>query len=118
MRGGRADRGDAARAQVTDTPGLLARPDADRNAMEHLTLACLAHLPTRVLFVLDLTAECGTSVARGPAPRLLQPCEVPIYGYFRQTAHFRFVGVSLVSGRPLRSCIDAVLAGTLLGAQR
>ena len=63
----------AARAQVTDTPGLLARPDADRNAMEHLTLACLAHLPTRVLFVLDLTAECGTSVARGPAPRKPQP---------------------------------------------
>jgi len=58
---------------VTDTPGLLARPDADRNAMEHLTLACLAHLPTRVLFVLDLTAECGTSVARGPAPRKPQP---------------------------------------------
>jgi len=49
---------------VTDTPGLLARADAERNAMERLTLACLAHLPTRVLFVLDLTAECGTSVAR------------------------------------------------------
>ena len=33
--------------------------------MERLTLACLAHLPTRVLFVMDLTAECGTSVVRG-----------------------------------------------------
>lgn len=51
---------------MTDTPGLLARADAERNAMERLTLACLAHLPTRVLFVLDLTAECGTSVARAP----------------------------------------------------
>jgi GTP1/Obg family GTP-binding protein len=48
--------------QVTDTPGLLARADEDRNAMENLTLACLAHLPTSVLFVMDLTGECGTSL--------------------------------------------------------
>ena len=31
--------------------------------MEALTLACLQHLPTAVLFVLDLTGECGTTVA-------------------------------------------------------
>ena len=31
--------------------------------MERLTLACLRHLPTAVLFVADLTGECGTSVA-------------------------------------------------------
>ena len=30
--------------------------------MERLTLACLSHLPSSVLFVLDLTAQCGTSV--------------------------------------------------------
>lgn len=49
--------------QVTDTPGLLNRADEDRNAMERLTLASLQHLPTAVLFVADLTGECGTSVA-------------------------------------------------------
>jgi GTP1/Obg family GTP-binding protein len=49
--------------QVTDTPGLLARPDDQRNKMELLTLAALACLPTSVLFVTDLTEECGTSVA-------------------------------------------------------
>lgn len=31
--------------------------------MERLTLACLQHLPTAVLYVADLTGECGTSVA-------------------------------------------------------
>jgi len=31
--------------------------------MERLTLACLQHLPTAVLFVADLTGECGTTVA-------------------------------------------------------
>eukprot|EP00890_Picochlorum_soloecismus_P001598 jgi/Picsp_1/2439/NSC_05900-R1_nucleolar gtp-binding protein 1-like len=50
------------RHQVTDTPGLLCRPEEDRNAMEKLTLASLEHLPTSVLFVMDLTGECGTSL--------------------------------------------------------
>lgn len=54
---------DGRRHQVTDTPGLLRRPDDDRNAMERLTLASLEYLPTAVLFVADLTGECGTSVA-------------------------------------------------------
>lgn len=49
-------------AQVTDTPGLLFRPDEERNAMEMLTLATLEHLPTATLFVMDLTEECGCSV--------------------------------------------------------
>jgi nucleolar GTP-binding protein len=51
------------RHQVTDTPGLLNRPDDDRNAMERLTLASLEYLPTAVLFVTDLTGHCGTSPA-------------------------------------------------------
>ena len=50
-------------AQVTDTPGLLNRSNAERNVMENLTLACLEHLPCTVVFVTDLTAQCGTSVA-------------------------------------------------------
>lgn len=46
-----------------DTPGLLQRPDDDRNKMELLTLAALQHLPSSVMFVADLTEECGTSIA-------------------------------------------------------
>ena len=57
--------------QVTDTPGLLARPLSERNAMERLTLACLNHLPSAVLFVLDLTAQCGTSVQDQLSIRLI-----------------------------------------------
>lgn len=48
--------------QVMDTPGLLERPDEFRNKMELLTLAALQHLPSSVMFVADLTEECGTSV--------------------------------------------------------
>ncbi|XP_008788709.2 nucleolar GTP-binding protein 1 isoform X2 [Phoenix dactylifera] len=49
------------RFQVTDTPGLLRRRYDDRNNLEKLTLAVLSHLPTAVLYVHDLSGECGTS---------------------------------------------------------
>lgn len=49
--------------QVMDTPGLLERPDDYRNKMELLTLAALQYLPSSVMFVADLTEECGTSAA-------------------------------------------------------
>ncbi|XP_010527085.1 PREDICTED: nucleolar GTP-binding protein 1 [Tarenaya hassleriana] len=49
------------RFQVTDTPGLLKRHDESRNNLEKLTLAVLTHLPTAILYVHDLSGECGTS---------------------------------------------------------
>ncbi|XP_058104181.1 uncharacterized protein LOC131248128 isoform X2 [Magnolia sinica] len=49
------------RFQVTDTPGLLKRCDDDRNNLEKLTLAVLSYLPTAILYVHDLSGECGTS---------------------------------------------------------
>jgi nucleolar GTP-binding protein len=51
------------RCVLTDTPGVLLRPDESRNRMERLTLAVLAFLPCAVVFVLDASGGCGTSVA-------------------------------------------------------
>jgi nucleolar GTP-binding protein len=45
--------------QVMDTPGLLDRPEDDRNEMERLTFASLAHLPTAVIFVIDPSGLSG-----------------------------------------------------------
>ena len=45
--------------------------------MERLTLACLQHLPSTVLFVLDLTAHCGTSVADQLAIRYNKDGDLP-----------------------------------------
>lgn len=45
--------------QVMDSPGLLLRADEERNEMESLTMAALQHLPTAVIYVLDLTGEAG-----------------------------------------------------------
>ncbi len=47
------------RFQVMDTPGLLDRPEDERNEMERLTFASLAHLPTAVIFVIDATGLSG-----------------------------------------------------------
>ena len=47
------------RFQVMDTPGLLDRPEEERNEMERLTYASMAHLPTAVIFVIDPTGLAG-----------------------------------------------------------
>lgn len=45
--------------QVMDSPGLLAREDNVRNEMEALTLAAMQHLPTAVMYVMDLSGLAG-----------------------------------------------------------
>jgi nucleolar GTP-binding protein len=35
----------------------------ERNNMEKLTLAALSYLPTAIVYVHDLTGECGVTVA-------------------------------------------------------
>jgi Nucleolar GTP-binding protein 1 (NOG1) len=46
--------------QVMDSPGLLLREDhEERNEMEALTMAAMQHLPTAVIFVMDLSGEAG-----------------------------------------------------------
>mmetsp|Transcript_9782 Transcript_9782/g.18389 ORF Transcript_9782/g.18389 Transcript_9782/m.18389 type:complete len:538 (+) Transcript_9782:109-1722(+) len=45
--------------QVMDSPGLLAREDSQRNEMEALTLAAMQHLPTAVMYVMDLSGGAG-----------------------------------------------------------
>ena len=47
------------RFQVMDTPGLLDRPIEERNEMEKLTFASMAHLPTAVMFVIDPSGLSG-----------------------------------------------------------
>ena len=47
------------RYQVMDTPGVLHRPETERNAMEGLTLAAVELLPAAVIFVMDLSGTCG-----------------------------------------------------------
>ena len=55
--------GKVGRYQVMDTPGVLSRPEEERNPMEGLTLAAVEHLPSAVVFVMDLSGTCGPQSA-------------------------------------------------------
>ncbi len=52
------------RWQVIDTPGVLDRPLEDRNTVEMQSITALAHLRAAVLYVVDLSEQCGWSVAQ------------------------------------------------------
>ena len=48
--------------QVMDTPGLLDRPDLDRNDMEKQGIAALDHLEPVIVFLTDLSGTSGYSI--------------------------------------------------------
>lgn len=48
--------------QIVDTPGLLDRPMENRNQIEMQAISALEHLGSLVLFLIDDSEECGTSV--------------------------------------------------------
>ena len=50
--------------QVIDTPGLLDRSLSERNEIELQAILALRHLADVLVFLVDPTAEAGTSVAR------------------------------------------------------
>ncbi|KAF0683398.1 Aste57867_24522 [Aphanomyces stellatus] len=55
--------------QVADTPGLLCRPDHERNAIEKLALSILTKTKATVGFVVDPTGSSGTPLAEQLALR-------------------------------------------------
>lgn len=48
--------------QLIDTPGLLDRPEKERNAIEHQASLALKHLADMVIFLRDPTGHCGYPV--------------------------------------------------------
>ena len=50
---------DHIRYQIVDTPGLLDRPEAERNDIEAQAVSALRHLADAVLFVVDASGNCG-----------------------------------------------------------
>lgn len=68
------------RWQVIDTPGVLDKPLEERNTIEMQSITALAHLQCCVMYVLDISEECGHSIAEQvhpaaprPAPALRSP---------------------------------------------
>ncbi|WP_410766462.1 NOG1 family protein [Haloferax sp. DFSO60] len=50
---------DRIRYQIIDTPGLLDRPEDERNDIEKQAVSAIEHLADGVLFVVDASGECG-----------------------------------------------------------
>ena len=50
--------------QVVDTPGLLDRPEEERNAIERKAASALKHLAKAIVFVLDPTETSGYSLEK------------------------------------------------------
>ncbi|DBB16598.1 hypothetical protein WJX82_000424 [Trebouxia sp. C0006] len=55
------------RWQVIDTPGILDRPLEDRNTIEMQSITALAHLRAAVLYVMDISEQCGYTIAQQAA---------------------------------------------------
>merc|ERR550537_1333421 len=52
------------RWQVIDTPGILDHPLGDRNTIEMTAITALAHLPAAVLYFVDISENCGYTLAQ------------------------------------------------------
>ncbi|KAJ6659285.1 hypothetical protein lerEdw1_019156 [Lerista edwardsae] len=50
------------RWQVVDTPGILDHPLEERNTIEMQAITALAHLRAAVLYIMDLSEQCGHSL--------------------------------------------------------
>lgn len=47
---------------MVDTPGILDHPLEDRNTIEMQAITALAHLRAAVLYVMDVSEQCGHSL--------------------------------------------------------
>ena len=55
------------RWQVIDTPGILDRPLEERNTIEMQSVTALAHLRAAVLYIIDVSEECGYTLVQQAA---------------------------------------------------
>ena len=52
------------RWQVIDTPGILDHPLEERNTIEMQSITALAHLQCSILYFVDISEQCGYSIAQ------------------------------------------------------
>ncbi len=113
----RNKRGEIVTVQVVDTPGLLDRPDTERNEVERQAVAALRHAADAVLFLIDPTENSG--FGRAEQDRLLEQVTHEMAGMPLLVAHSKAdvwrdpesdrLAFSTVSGEGMASLREAVL---------
>ena len=95
--------------QIIDTPGILDKPLSDRNPIEMVSVTALAHLNAAIIYVMDLSQQCGHSIeeqvalfesiqpffANKPLRIMLNKKDVTLYEnlHEEEKAMIRWVGV-------------------------
>jgi GTP1/Obg family GTP-binding protein len=56
--------------QIIDTPGILDHPLDERNTIEMQSITAMAHLQAAILFVLDISEQCGYTIKQQVYPSI------------------------------------------------
>ena len=105
---------DRIRYQIIDTPGLLDRPEADRNDIERQAASALEHLGDAVIFVVDASEACGYPLSaqlalRDAVARRFRERDVPVLTVNNKSDRSRDVDADHQMSVETDDGVDAVL---------
>jgi nucleolar GTP-binding protein len=103
------------RYQIVDTPGMLDRPRAERNAIESQAASAMTHLADAVLFVYDASESCGYPLAdqRTLHEEVVERFDVPVVTVCNKADLDRGVDadhyMSVTGGEGVEAALDAAV---------
>ena len=105
---------DRIRYQIIDTPGLLDRPEADRNDIERQAASALEHLGDAVVFIVDASEACGYPLSaqlalRDAVARRFRERDVPVLTVNNKSDRSRDVDADHQMSVETDEGVDAVL---------
>jgi nucleolar GTP-binding protein len=109
---------DRVRYQIVDTPGLLDRPEDERNDIERQAVSALEHLADAVLFVVDASGDCGYPLdvqleLRDAVERRFATRDVPVLTVCNKSDRSRDVDadeyMSVTAGENVEGVLDAAV---------
>ena len=105
---------DRIRYQIVDTPGLLDRPEADRNDIERQAVSAVEHLGDAVIFVVDASEACGYPLSaqlalRDAVARRFRERDVPVLTVNNKSDRSRDVDADHQMSVETDDGVDAVL---------
>ncbi|MFD1598694.1 NOG1 family protein [Halobellus rarus] len=105
---------DRIRYQIIDTPGLLDRPEAERNDIERQAVSAIEHLADAVVFVLDASGACGYPLdaqleLRDAVAERFRERDVPVLTVNNKSDRSRDVEADLQMSVETGDGVDAVL---------